>query len=895
MNVTFVPCEIPWLVNKANLMWLGIALALFVPRVAGAGDDAGPFRVRDGLGLLVDFRHVQSGRLANLAVANEPLFLEISEPKQTGAAELGLQITGPAGIRSTTPPTRLIDSIKEAGAISIEVWMKPATLQQSGPARIVTLSRNIGERNFTLGQEGDKLEIRLRTTRTSTNGIPSLVSRPQALSGKLAHVVFTRDPGGQARLYIDGELHLERKLEGDFSNWNQEYHLGVADELSNDRTWRGELRLIGIYSRSLNHDEVRQHFRAGSSASTITAEELQAERNSRLFERQIAPLLARHCLECHDAATREGGLDLSRKAKALAGGDQGTPLTSGKPEESLIWKLVESDRMPHERPPLSDAEKNLLKEWIVHGARWPLATIDPVVYLHGEQSEKVFVQRLTIPEYIATVHTVLGVDIEKEAIEQLPRDLRADGFSNTAYNLTVDLSHVEAYSQLAELIADRVDMRSLVQRYTKSRELTDENMTKILHPLGLLLFRGPLTDHEVQIFCGVSTTVAAAGGDINEATRYVLESMLQSPRFLYRIESQRGDGSLRQVSQQELATRLSFIIWGTAPDENLLKLAEAGRLDRHHVHEVTVRMLQDERAIKHSRQFVSEWLHLERLANLRPNPAQFPNWSPELAEDMRKETLAFWEDVVWKQQLPLTDLMTAPFTYVTPRLARHYRLSTIPTGADDTLQRVATTRQPERGGLLTQGSLLTVGGDDASPVSRGLFVMHELLRGVVRDPPPCVDTTPVPTRPGLTQRDIAEARLANQACRGCHSRFEPLAFALERFDGLGSFHELNEHGNKLRQDGEVLIPGREEPIRYQTTAEFLELLSSSDRVSETLTWKVSQFAVGRPLGQEDYATMTRIHEVSQQGGGTWNSLITAIVLSDLVWMARTEATASEGP
>src|SRR5690606_27027678 len=107
----------------------------------------------------------------------------------------------------------------------------------------------------------------------------------------------------------------------------------------------------------------------------------------------------------------------------------------------------------------------------------------------------------------------------------------------------------------------------------------------------------------------------------------------------------------------------------------------------------------------------------------------------------------------------------------------------------DAAARYDLSKIPSRGGLLTQGSVLTVGGDEASMVTRGLFVLHELLRGVVRNPPPCVDTTPVPSQPGLSRRAVAEMRVANANCAACHARFESLAFGLEEFDGLGTFHE----------------------------------------------------------------------------------------------------------
>jgi hypothetical protein len=257
---------------------------------------------------------------------------------------------------------------------------------------------------------------------------------------------------------------------------------------------------------------------------------------------------------------------------------------------------------------------------------------------------------------------------------------------------------------------------------------------------------------------------------------------------------------------------------------------------------------------------------------------------------------------VWTQKRPLADLLNAEVTFLTPRLAQHYGLeraavsiSPPEDGASSEgpiplqLQPYELTEISERGGLLTQGSVLTVGGDEASMVTRGLFVLTDLLRGTISDPPPCVDTTPVSTEPGLTQRAIAEARIANVKCGVCHGRFEPFAFGLEKFDGLGAFHEVDEHGNKLRDDGEILIPASDEPVAFASSAELMDLLAGSDRARECITWKLAQFALGRPLTATDAPIVAQIHEPAQKNGGTYPSLITAIVMSDLVQSTRTEA------
>ena len=130
-------------------------------------------------------------------------------------------------------------------------------------------------------------------------------------------------------------------------------------------------------------------------------------------------------------------------------------------------------------------------------------------------------------------------------------------------------------------------------------------------------------------------------------------------------------------------------------------------------------------------------------------------------------------------------------------------------------------------------------------------------------------------------------RISNASCGGCHKKFEPLAFGLEKFDGIGAYHEQDEHGNKLRDDGEVLFPGGAEPLKFNSTGELMNLLAKSERVSQSLTWKVTQFALGRPLVAEDAATVDSIHEAATKNGGTWSALMTAIVTSDLVLKTRT--------
>ncbi|MED5454021.1 MAG: DUF1592 domain-containing protein, partial [Verrucomicrobiota bacterium] len=422
--------------------------------------------------------------------------------------------------------------------------------------------------------------------------------------------------------------------------------------------------------------------------------------------------------------------------------------------------------------------------------------------------------------------------------------------------------------------------------YTKNLNLTDNSMRRFITKIARDILRGDLSSEELAAFRGITTTVASAGGTLEEAVGLVVEAMLQSPRFIYRVENQQGDGGFWPVSEYELASRMSFIIWGGSPDKELLDKAEKGDLFMPGLLDLEVnRMLADDKAVSRSIEFATQWLNLNRLVNMSPNPDRYPKWNKNLALDMKEETLAFFKEVVWGQKRPLSDLLNANVTFVNKRLAKHYGFGNV---SEEGMIKYDLSDIPERGGLLTQASILTIGGDEASMVTRGLFVLHDLLRSGVKDPPPCVDTTPRPTKPGLTQRSIAEGRVANKACGGCHGKFEPLAYGLEMYDGIGVFHQKDEHGNRLRQDGEVLFPGTDKPIPYQTSKELMQLLSASDRVNQCLTWKIAQFALGRPLGQSDALALEKIHEEAQRRGGTYPSVIRAIIKSDLVRKTETE-------
>ena len=865
-----------------------LVICIFAHHVVGQSDPSDCVRSQHGgLQAYYDFQSAEGPIVKDRSGVGKPVDLKIRDMQAVRRSPGELEILEETRIQSLASATKISESVRRSGEITIEAWIRPANIKQKGPARIVSLSRDGSARNFTLGQDRDRYDLRLRTSSTSENGIPSLKSKSKSLTTELTYVVYTRDRDGTAKFYINGKRSKEKSIPGSTSNWTETLRLALANEQNGNRAWLGTYYLVAIYNRDFTTAEVENYFQIGLEGRQPppTSTTYAQDEKSHQFETKIAPLIAKHCLECHDPNTKDGDLNLAHRSKAFLGGDSGEAIVPGNAEESYLWQLVDADEMPQDRPPLTAQEKQLLREWIDSSATWSLEKIDPAVYAHDGGSHEIWLQRLTVDEYIETVRSAVGIDIAKEANELLPPDLRADGFSNTAYNLSVDLEHIEAYAKLAEIIVSRMNVLEYASEFADTSDFNEDNIRKLITRMGKWLLRGPLEDHDIDAFQQVATTVANRGGTYEEAISYLLQAMLQSPRFIYRLENQRGDGSTWPANDYELASRLSYILWGGPPDKELMRAADAGEFfDCRNIEAQVDRMLKDQRTQQRSLQFVRQWLNLGRLKNLQPNAEHYPNWNKQLADDMQAETEAYFLEVVWNQNRPLVDLLNAQVTFLTPRLAEHYGID----AQGDSLSQYDVSSTPSRGGILTQGSILTVGGDEASMVGRGLFILHDILRGVVKAPPPTVDPTPVPTEPGLTQRIISDRRTSDPLCGGCHAKIEPLAFGLEIFDGLGTFQNQDRHGNPMRQDGEILIPGEEESLSYQTAAELMDLLANSERVSESITWKVTQFALGRPLVATDARYVQKIHKKAQANGGTYASLLKAIVMSELVQMTRTE-------
>ncbi|MEM1023180.1 MAG: DUF1592 domain-containing protein [Myxococcota bacterium] len=467
-------------------------------------------------------------------------------------------------------------------------------------------------------------------------------------------------------------------------------------------------------------------------------------------------------------------------------------------------------------------------------------------------------RRLTAEEFRRSIETTLGVQIEAE----LPPELRANGFENTAAAQVILLAHVEALADIAESVAQDVDLSGLARRLNVCTR-PEECASEMIDQIGALLFRRPLRSEERSTL----VSVLGAGENAEIGVRLAIETMLQSPGFLYRLEA--------PLDGHGIATRLAYFIWASAPDLPLLRAADEGQLTTDAQIEAQVeRMLSDPRAQLGMRAFLRQWLELDRLDGLSRSTEDFPSWTQGLGADMKEETLRLFEAVA-QEAGPLDAVHDANYTFASGRLAALYGFEP----SSEAAGRWDLSDVPERGGLLTQGSLLTVGGSRASLVERGLWFLETILCGEIDAPNVDVVMEMGELMPGFTQRHYAEERLQTPACAGCHIQMDPLAFGLARFDGAGVYREQDTFGNQLRWDGELIAPGDSVGAPYDRVAELARLLADHPRVRECQVLKATQYALGRALVESDGCSLAQIRDQYLAEGRTWPALVRAIALS----------------
>ena len=406
---------------------------------------------------------------------------------------------------------------------------------------------------------------------------------------------------------------------------------------------------------------------------------------------------------------------------------------------------------------------------------------------------------------------------------------------------------------------------------------------RIITRLGRQAYRRALTPRDVDGLLAFFDE-GAAGGGFEVGVRTALEAMLASPHFVLRLERAPVDAPRRgyRLSDAALASRLSFFLWGTPPDEELRALAEAGRLSPEELERQALRMLADPRAEALGTRFAGQWFRLQDMDKVRPDPNFYPDYDENLARAMRRETELFFADLV-RENRSLLDLYRADYTFVDERLARHYG---IPGVAGRHFRRVGYPDDTRRG-VLGHGSILVLTSlaNRTSPVLRGKWVMEVLLGTPPPPPPPDIpaleDTDETRDGRRLTTRERMELHRSNPACSSCHRLIDPIGLALDNFDVTAKWR-VREHGVPLDTRGDYY-----DGTPVSTPRELVDaLLARPIPLVRTFTENLLAFAVGRRVEHFDQPTVRAVTRAAEANDYRMASFVLGVVGSDAFQRSR---------
>ncbi|MEZ4370377.1 MAG: DUF1592 domain-containing protein [Polyangiaceae bacterium] len=418
-------------------------------------------------------------------------------------------------------------------------------------------------------------------------------------------------------------------------------------------------------------------------------------------------------------------------------------------------------------------------------------------------------RRLTRMEYDSSIHDLLG--IESTFGEKFAPDVVVDGFDNNAGALNVSALLADQLRDAAEQLAATAMQSGALNRYADPNCDAATSATTcaqaVIEDFGLHAFRRPLSDTEVarynSLFDAGYADPAPGGSAYDSGLELVLTAMLQSPGFLYRLElGSAGADGLFELDGYEVATELAYLIWGTTPDDELLTAAANGDLDSPDgIKLQATRLLSDERALTGYTRFVDQWLGLTQLDTVQKDPATYPELDPSIRAALAEETKQFIRYVLDEKDGRLDELLTAPYSFLSPELATYYGVSA-PAGAGFSQVDFA---DGQHAGLLTQGSVLVTHSmaNSSSPIHRGKLVRERLLCQKLSPPPPNIVVEVPPVDPSASNRERFSVHSANEPCKSCHRLIDPIGFGFEHFDGIGRF-QADDRGFPIDTKGEIL-------------------------------------------------------------------------------------------
>jgi hypothetical protein len=488
-----------------------------------------------------------------------------------------------------------------------------------------------------------------------------------------------------------------------------------------------------------------------------------------------------------------------------------------------------------------------------------------------------FVRRLNRFEYNNTIRDLLG-DTSNPA-DDFPSEEKRLGFDNNATALQVSPALAEQYMISAEALAATAitKLNSLVPCDPAGAAGADACAATFIDSFGQKAFRRPLTADEKTAMKTVFEVGAAT--DFANGVRLVVQAMLQSAPFLYRVEFGLPPATGEKVvklTSWEMASRLSYLIWQSMPDDALRTAAAADELTtKDKIAAQVTRMMADPRARDVVAHFHEQWLHTEEIPNIEKDTTVFPAFSSGLVPLMAEETKRFLDYVVWDGPGTLEALLTSPTTFVNGQLATYYGLS----GASGSAFSRVDLDPATHAGILTQGGLMAMLGkaNQTAPVHRGKFVREQILCHPLPPPPPDIMIKPPDVSPTLSTRERFEQHRTETVCATCHALMDPIGLGFENFDGAGHYR-TTENGKQIDANGEVAqsdITGT-----FNGPVELAHKLVASKQVQGCVVKSWFRYAYGRAETADDGCTLQGVGQSFEASQFNLKSLVVALSTTD---------------
>ncbi len=607
-------------------------------------------------------------------------------------------------------------------------------------------------------------------------------------------------------------------------------------------------------------------------ALVLPAWALGANAEAPSFAKDVRPVLEKHCMGCHGTLKAKAGIDLTRFKD-----------DASVKEDPDFWTRVsdaisERTMPPKGRPEVPEGDR----QKTTHAIEAMLEAIEGV-----RDPGRGPIQRLTREQYNNTIRDLLGVD--SRPADAFPTDGGGGaGFDNNASTLFVPPILMEKYLAAAADVLSKADPARYVIAHPDDKTSKEEAARRCVERFASRAFRRPATSPETDRFLQLFRLADRKGRSFEDSVKLALRGVLVSPNFLFLVEQDQAGDEPYRVGEYELASRLSYFLWSSMPDDLLFDLAAQGKLHEPEVLDGQVRrMLADPKARALAKNFGGQWLRVNTLSTIDgPDPSVFAEDSPKLREAMAEEAISFFQGLL-RDDRPILDLIASDYTYLNEPLAKHYGIE----GVQGPEFRRVALNDANRGGVLGMAAVLTLTSypQRTSPVLRGKWVLEELLGTPPPPPPPNIKVLSPEDRPvdGKTFRQRLEQHRSQASCASCHAKLDPLGFGLERFDAVGRLRD--KIGGVDVDDSGELASGE----KFRGPAELKRILKDQKRelFVRNLTRRMLSYALKRGVEFYDAPAVREIMETLADHDYKSTVLVAEIVKSFPFQYRRNESKA----